>query len=79
MSSRTGFRGVVKIAFAILSPLLLMAIAQPVMAQSQNISGTVVDASGGLVPDATIKIVDVAKGGTARQTNSDQVGPFPGH
>ena len=49
------------------------------MAQSQNISGTVVDATGGLVPDATVKIVDAAKGGTAREDQYGSGGPFPGH
>ena len=61
---------------AVLSAFLLTLIAQPVMAQSQYISGTVVDATGGIVPDAMVKIADVAKGGTARQTSTDQLGRF---
>ena len=61
---------------AILSAFLLVLIAQPVMAQSQNISGTVVDASGGIIPGAAVKIMDVAKGGTARQTSTDNSGRF---
>ena len=60
----------------ILSAILLTAIAQPIMAQSQNITGAVVDASGGMIPQATIKIVDLAKGDTARQTTTDQSGRF---
>ena len=61
---------------AVLSAFLLALIAQPVRAQSQNISGAVVDASGGVVPEATVKIMDVAKGGTARQASTDQSGRF---
>src|ERR1035437_5149398 len=64
------------VKIAILSAILLAVIAQPAMAQSQNITGAVVDASGGVVPDAAIKIVDAAKGGTARQTATDNSGRF---
>jgi hypothetical protein len=46
------------------------------MAQSQNISGTVADASGGLIPGAAVKITDAAKGGTAREVNTDDSGRF---
>jgi len=45
------------------------------MAQSQNISGTVVDASGGVVPGALVKITDVAKG-DVRDATSDNTGRF---
>ena len=64
------------LAVAVLSAFLLLWIAQPLMAQSQNISGTVVDASGGVIPGATVRIIDAAKGGTARQTTTDQSGRF---
>ena len=67
------------VKIAILSAFLLVLIAQPVMAQSQNISGTVVDASGGIVPEAVIRIMDAAKGGTARQISTDQLRPVSGH
>src|ERR1019366_3914292 len=73
MNAKTSRTGVL---VALLSAFLLVLIAQPIMAQSQYISGTVVDASGGIVSDATVKITDVAKGGTARQTSSDQLGRF---
>jgi len=56
--------------------LLLVLMAPALMAQSQNISGTVVDASGGVVPGATVRIEDVAKGGVARQTTTDDMGRF---
>ena len=65
-----------RFTFALLLACLFMLMAQPVMAQSQNISGAVVDTSGGLVPDATVKIVDAEKGGAARQINTDQAGRF---
>jgi hypothetical protein len=45
------------------------------MAQSQNISGNVVDATGGTVPGATVKIVDVAKG-SVHQATTDNLGRF---
>jgi hypothetical protein len=55
---------------------ILLLCAQPIMAQSQYISGTVVDASGGFVPDAAVKIQDAVKGGPVRQMNTDQAGHF---
>ncbi len=61
---------------AILSVFLLVLIAPPVMAQSQTISGTVVDASGALVPAASVRIDDAVKGATARQTTTDETGRF---
>jgi len=65
--------------------LFLIATMQPLMAQSQNISGSVVDTTGGVIPGATVKITDVAKGTIARETSSDESGRFsainivPGH
>jgi hypothetical protein len=64
-----------KIVIAIFLPLLLMFLAQPLMAQSQNISGNVVDATGGTVPGAAVKILDVAKG-EAREVTTDNLGRF---
>jgi len=64
------------VKIAILSAILLALVTQPMMAQSQNISGTVVDASGGVVPGAAVKIVDASKGGTARETSTDNLGRF---
>jgi len=64
------------VKIAILAAFLLALVSRPAMAQSQNISGAIVDATGGIVPDAAIKIVDVAKGGTIRQTTTDQSGRF---
>ena len=75
MNSRTGLKSV-RIAIAILSPFLLMMLAQPLMAQSQNISGTVVDSTGAMIPDAAVNITDVAKEGTVRQTTTDPAGRF---
>ncbi len=65
---------IVKIAIAILSIFLLMEPA--LMAQSQNISGTVVDTSGGVIPGATVQITDVAKGTIAREASTDEAGRF---
>ncbi len=69
-------RRYVSVKIAILSALLLTLMAPRIMAQSQNISGTVIDTSGAVIPDATVKINDVAKGGTARQTTTDMTGRF---
>jgi hypothetical protein len=53
-----------------------MFIAPPLMAQSQNISGTVVDPAGASVPAAAVNITDAAKGRLVRQVNSDESGRF---
>ena len=65
-----------RVTVAIFGAILLTLIAQPIQAQSQYISGTVVDASGGFVPEAAIKIQDAVKGGPARQANTDNAGRF---
>jgi Carboxypeptidase regulatory-like domain/TonB-dependent Receptor Plug Domain len=64
------------IRLAILLALLLTVMAPSVMAQSQNITGTVVDATGAVVPAASVKVDDIAKGGTVRETTSDDAGRF---
>ncbi len=64
------------VRIAILSAFLLILIAQPMKAQSQNLSGTVIDESGAVVPEAAVNIMDAAKGGTARQTTTDPGGRF---
>src|ERR1700729_1043975 len=56
--------------------LLLIFTRQPLLAQSQNIGGTVIDPSGAVVPDAAITIEDSVKGGVARQTTTNQQGQF---
>jgi hypothetical protein len=60
----------------VLLAILLMLGAQSVMAQSQTIGGTVVDPTTAVVPQASVKIVDAAKGGTIRETTTDQLGRF---
>jgi hypothetical protein len=67
-------RGSVLIGLA--AAFLVMLCAQPAMAQTQYISGTVVDATGGVVPDAPVRIQDAVKGGPARQVTTDQSGRF---
>ncbi len=61
---------------AVLAAFLIALIARPAMAQSQNLSGTVIDASGAVIPEAAVTIMDAAKGDTARQTTTDQIGRF---
>ena len=65
-----------RVGIAVFAALLLTLIAPPMMGQSRSISGTVVDASGGFVPDAAVRIQDAVKGGPGRQTNTDQAGRF---
>jgi hypothetical protein len=73
MSARNSRRSV---QVAILSAFLLVLIAQPMMAQSQYISGTVVDPTNAVVPQASVKIVDAAKGNTVREISTDISGRF---
>jgi carboxypeptidase family protein len=73
MSARNSRRSV---QVAILSAFLLVLIAQPMMAQSQYISGTVVDPTSAVVPQASVKIVDAAKGNTVREISTDISGRF---
>ncbi|MBS1875651.1 MAG: carboxypeptidase regulatory-like domain-containing protein [Acidobacteria bacterium] len=46
------------------------------MAQSQNVSGTVVDSSGAVIPAATVTVTDLAKASIARQLETDAAGRF---
>jgi hypothetical protein len=64
--------------FAILfCALLLLALAAPsLMAQSQTVSGTVVDASGAVIPGARVQIMDASKGTVAREVVTDETGRF---
>ena len=74
---RNKSHGVVRyFAIPLFSLTLLLLIAPSLMAQSQNVSGTVVDASGGVVPGAQIKITDTVKGTVAREVTTDQEGRF---
>jgi hypothetical protein len=74
MSAR--IRWILWIPAAIVLFLFLTLMAPQAIAQSQNISGTVVDSSGAFIPDATVKILDVAKGTLARETATDATGRF---
>jgi len=65
-----------KFLIGLAAAVLVMLVAQPAMAQSQYISGTVVDSSGGFVPDAAVRIQDAVKGGPARQATTDTSGRF---
>ena len=63
-------------ATAIILAVLFLLCSQALMAQSQNISGTVTDSTGAVIPQATVKITDSAKGGLARETTTDGAGRF---
>ncbi len=59
---------------ALLASLALVSVATPAMAQAiyGNISGTVHDASGAVIPNATVRITDTSKGTTRTlQANGD--------
>lgn len=65
-----------KLLFAFLAVLFLSFTVQPLMAQSQNISGSVVDSTGATVPGAAITVTDSAKGEVVRNAESDNNGHF---
>src|SRR5579885_3805344 len=56
--------------------LLLAGVQRPLMAQSQPVSGTVVDPSGAVVPGATVTITDLNKNQAIRTTTTDANGRF---
>ncbi len=56
--------------------LLSVMLAPSLMAQSQFISGTVVDQSGAVIAGAKVSIVDAAKGSLAREATTDEQGRF---
>ncbi len=65
-----------KAAILLFFIFMMLWMAPALMAQSQTISGTVVDPSGGVIPGAQITIIDNDKGSVARETMTDQVGRF---
>ncbi len=69
-------RGIAQYAIPSFALLLLLVAAPMLMAQSQTISGTVVDPSGAVIPGAQVRIVDAAKGTVAREVTTDEVGRF---
>src|SRR5579884_1737594 len=56
--------------------LLLAGVQRPLWAQSQPVSGTVVDPSGAVVPGATVTITDLNKNQAIRTTTTDANGRF---
>ena len=75
MKSNRSYRGI-HTALAIVMLFLAASFGQRLMAQSQNITGTVVDTSGAVIPEAKVSIMDAAKGGIAREILTDQAGRF---
>ena len=69
-------RGILKVGIPVITLLLLLAAAPVLMAQSQTLSGTVVDSSGAVIPGAQVRIVDAAKGTAAREVTTDEGGRF---
>ncbi len=58
------------------SLLLLLGVRQPMMAQSQPVSGTVLDSAGGAVPGASVTITDLNKSQVVKTTTTDASGRF---
>ncbi len=56
--------------------LMVLFGAATVFGQSQNISGTVQDQSGGALPGATVQVIDQAKGSLVREVMTDETGRF---
>src|SRR5579883_2589355 len=75
MFQHLSFRAV-KIPVFALAIALLALCNRPLRAQSQPISGVVVDTSGSVIPGATVTIKDAANGDIARQTTTDENGRF---
>ncbi|MDQ2774629.1 MAG: TonB-dependent receptor [Acidobacteriota bacterium] len=65
-----------KILAIVLAFFLLTLSTQTLMAQSQNVGGTVIDTSGAVIPEAAVKITDLGKDEVIRQTTSDNTGRF---
>ncbi|MBV9266553.1 MAG: carboxypeptidase regulatory-like domain-containing protein, partial [Acidobacteriaceae bacterium] len=60
----------------LLGLLLILSTRQPLKAQSQPVSGTVVDPSGAAVPGATVTITDLNKKQVVKTTTTDGNGRF---
>ncbi len=67
--------GIAKFTIPMLTVFLLALMAPALMAQSQTVSGTVIDPSGAVIPNAQVKITDTAKG-TTREVTTDDTGRF---
>ena len=67
--------GIARYAIPLFILVLLLIAAPMLMAQSQTISGRVVDSSGAVVPGAQVKITDTARG-NVREVMTDEVGRF---
>jgi uncharacterized surface anchored protein len=61
------------VAVAVVAGLMVSSNAY---AQSQLISGTVADQSGGMIPGASVKVIDEAKNALVREVISDDNGRF---
>ncbi len=63
--------------FYLLAFVLVALLAMPAaFGQAQLISGTVVDQTGGVIPGASVQILDEAKGTTVREVTTDDTGRF---
>ncbi len=65
-----------RVIIFLMAMFLLLITAPALMAQSQFISGTVVDQTGAVVAGAKVSITDSAKGTLAREVSTDEQGRF---
>ncbi|RPI23553.1 MAG: hypothetical protein EHM61_19475 [Acidobacteria bacterium] len=60
----------------IVAVLLMLPLMPAVFGQAQLISGTVVDQSGGVLPGATVQVIDQNKSSLVRELVTDEAGRF---
>jgi hypothetical protein len=65
-----------KVLSFVLAVTLMLCLVPALMAQSQYVSGSVVDASGAVVAGAKVTITDADKGTLAREVTTDEQGRF---
>jgi hypothetical protein len=61
---------------AVLALAVVFLSGTKLQAQTGSINGTVVDASGAVIPGAQVQVVDQGTGGVARQASTDATGTF---
>ena len=71
-----GFRTLVRLFVIFMTALASLIVPHTAQAQSGSIQGVVVDAQGAVIPNASVKATDVAKGVVIRQVQTNAGGEF---